>query len=451
MTKTSASEKDPQFPSEPVDAVVTPVQRFIHTEVSGGLVLLLAAGLALFAANSSLGSAYEAIWQTSIGLRIDGFLFEHSLRHWINDGLVTLFFFVVGLEIKREIVLGELSVPGALILPAVAAAGGMVVPAALYLALVSGPEAAAGWGAVMATDIAFVVGGMALLGKRIPRSLYVFMLSLAIADDVGAILVIAVGYSHDVNFLALGLGGAGLLVVAAMRWLGVRVQLAYWGVGLLIWLAVHESGVHATVVGVALGLLTPVKPWVDENRLNSFLDWGRKAKEPEGPPNAKPEVVHQRLARAAKESLSTQQQLEARLHPWTAFIVLPLFALANAGIAVSAVTGFDSIALATAAGLAIGKPFGIVAFTWLAVTLKVAALPKGVTWSMLLGAGMLAGIGFTMALFVAQIAFQGAALDSAKLGILAGSLISALAGLGLLFVVGRKPASVAGSGSKAGR
>lgn len=446
MTKDHAPV-GPQLPSEPVDAVVTPVQRFIHTEVSGGLVLLLAAGLALFAANSSFGSAYESIWQTSIGLSVDGYRFEHSLRHLINDGLVTLFFFVVGLEIKREIVLGELSVPGALILPAVAAAGGMIVPAALYLALVSGPEASAGWGAVMATDIAFVVGCMAILGKRIPRSLYVFMLSLAIADDVGTILLIAVGYSHEVNILALGLGGAGLLVVATMRWLGVRVQLAYWVVGILIWSAVLESGVHATVVGVALGLMTPVRPWVDENRLNNFLDWSRKAKQPEGPPNAKPKIVHKRLARAAAESLSAQQQLEARLHPWTTFVILPLFALANAGIAVSAATGFDSIALATAAGLAIGKPVGIVAFTWLAVTLKVAALPKGVTWPMLLGAGMLAGIGFTMALFVAQIAFQGAALDSAKLGILAGSVISAMAGLGLLFFVGRRPADVVKSGS----
>lgn len=430
----------PQFPSEPVDAVVTPVQRFIHTEVSGGLILLLATAVAMFAANSNLASSYQALWQVNIGLRIDGFVFEHSLRHWINDGLVTLFFFVVGLEIKRELVLGELSVPGALVLPAVAAAGGMIVPAALYLALASGPGASAGWGSVMATDIAFVVGCMALLGRRIPHSLYIFMLSLAIIDDIGAILVIAVGYSRDIDFLALGLGGGGLVTVALMRWLGVRAQLAYWAVGVLTWLAVYESGVHPTVVGVALGLMTPARPWVDEARFDSFLDWGRKAEQPEGPANAKPEVVHQRLARAAKESLSAQQQLEALLHPWTAFLVLPLFALANAGIAVSATTGLDSIALATAVGLAVGKPLGIVAFTWLAVVLKVGAKPRDVTWPMLLGAGMLAGIGFTMALFVAQIAFQDAALNSAKLGVLAGSVVSAIAGLGLLFVVGRTAA-----------
>jgi NhaA family Na+:H+ antiporter len=437
MTNIDAPDR-PEFPSEPVDAVVTPFQRFIHTEVSGGLVLFLATGVAMFAVNSNLASAYQSIWQLNIGLRIDGYVFEHSLRHWINDGLVTLFFFVVGLEMKREMVLGELSAPRALILPALAAAGGMIVPAALYLSMASGPGASAGWGAVMATDIAFVVGCMALLGGRIPRSLYLFMLSLAIIDDMGAILVLAVGYSHDIGFVALGLGCAGLLAVAVMRWLGVRVQLAYWAVGILTWFAVHESGVHATVVGVALGLMTPVKPWVDETKLDSFLDWGRKARQREGPPNAKPEVVHQRLARAAKESLSAQQRLEARLHPWTAFLILPLFALANAGIAISTATGPDPIALATAAGLAVGKPLGIVAFTWLAVTLKFAAKPDGVTWPMLLGAGMLAGIGFTMALFVAQIAFQGAALDSAKLGILAGSVVSAIAGLTLLFLVGRK-------------
>lgn len=432
----------PEFPSEPVDAVVTPLQRFIHTEVSGGLVLLAAAVIAMGIANSFLAPAYQSLWQTTIGLRIGDATIDYSLRHWINDGLVTLFFFVVGLEIKRETVRGELSAPGALILPAVGAAGGMIVPAALYLFMVSGPEAQAGWGTVMATDIAFVVGCMALLGKRVPRSLYAFMLSLAIIDDVGAILVIAVGYSDGVNPLALALAAAGLGVVLLIRWLGVRNQVVYWGVGILIWFAVHQSGVHATIAGVALGLMTPVKPWVDENRLDGFLDWGRESTQPEGAANAKPEAVHQRLARAAKESLSPQQRLEAQLHPWTAFVVLPLFALANAGIAISAATGFDPITLATAVGLAVGKPVGILGFVWLAVTLKLAKKPDDISWPMVLGVGMLAGIGFTMALFVGQIAFQGAALDSAKLGILAGSVISAVAGMSLLFVVGRKPEAV---------
>ena len=432
----------PEFPQERIDAIATPFQRFIHTETAGGGVLLLAAISALLVANSALGPAFDSLWATSAGLRIGGAVWDFPLRHWINDGLVTLFFFVVGLEIKREIAHGELSAPGAAVLPVVAAAGGMIVPAALYLALASGPQAAAGWGVVMATDIAFVVGCLALLGKRVPDSLRVFVLALAIIDDIGAILVIALGYSQEFHVVPFAGALLGLGITALMQWLGVRPVLAYWFVGLLIWAALHESGIHPTIAGVALGLLTPVTAWVDPKRLDRFLAAARLAAsaELEKRPEHKPEMVRQQLARAAWESISPQQRLEDGLHPWSAFFVLPLFALANAGVVISFAGAFDPITLAIVVGLAVGKPVGIFAFSWAAVTLGFARKPRDITWPMLLAAGSLAGIGFTMALFIGNLAFHGSALESAKLGILIASLISGAAGMGLLWILTAKKA-----------
>jgi NhaA family Na+:H+ antiporter len=425
----------PEFPVERIDAVVSPFQRFLHTESAGGMVLLVAAVIALAVANSPLGPAFEAFWNIPVGLRLGGIVWEHSLRHWINDGLVTLFFFVVGLEIKRELVNGELSRPGAAALPLVAALGGMVMPAAVYLALASGPQASAGWGVVMATDIAFVVGCLALLGKRVPDSLRILMLALAIIDDIGAILVIAVGYSHGFHAIPFAAALGGLGITALLRWLGVRPLFAYWCVGILTWLALHESGIHPTIAGVALGLMTPVRPWVDEGRLDSFLAWARQDSDSEAAPPAHQPKVRRALARATRESISPQERLESGLHPWSAFLVLPLFALANAGVAVSFAGIFDPITFATIAGLAIGKPVGIFVFSWVAVTLGFARKPADIGWQMLLAAGLLAGIGFTMSLFIANLAFHGAALESAKLGILTASLLAGVLGMAWLFAL----------------
>lgn len=439
MNKTPPPPR-PEFPAEPIDPVASSFKRFIHTEVAGGVVLLAAALVALTLANLPLGSAFEMFWSTPVGLRIGEHVWEYPLRHWLNDGLVTLFFFVVGLEIKREIVTGELSAPGALMLPLAAAVGGMVVPAAVYLAIASGPQAGAGWGVVMATDIAFVVGCLALVGRRIPDSLRVFVLALAIVDDIGAILVIAVGYSHGFHAgpFMLALGGLGATVL--MRWLGVRAQFAYWLVGLAIWAALHESGIHPTIAGVALGLLTPVTAWIDESRLQRFLSWARKA--PLGAPDApsaSSRTALRAVARAVRESISPQQRLEDAVHPWSAFLVLPLFALANAGVAVSAESSADPIALAVVCGLVIGKPLGIVLFSWLAVTAGLARLPADMRWGHVAAAGMLAGIGFTMALFIAGLAFDDSALDAAKIGILLGSSISGLVGMALLLILRSPP------------
>ena len=424
-------ETRPRFPAEPIDRLLTPFQSFIHTEAAGGAVLLVAAIVALIAANSPLGPAFESFWSTPVGVNFGTFVWEGSLRHWINDGLVTLFFFVVGLEIKREIVMGELSRKGAVALPFAAALGGMLVPALIYLSIA--PEARAGWGVVVATDIAFVVGCMALLGKRVPDSLKVFLLALAIIDDIGAILVIGVGYSHGFHLVPFLLALAGLGVTALMQWLGVRPVSAYWVVGVLIWAALHESGIHPTIAGVALGLLTPVRPWVDETRFDQFLDWARETMGAEQEePGQKHVAVRRAVARAAQESISPQQRLENSVHPWSAFIVLPLFALANAGVAIGPVDRLDSITMGIIAGLVIGKPVGIFAFAWLAVTIGIARKPTGTRWPQMLGAGLLAGIGFTMALFIANLAFAGGELESAKIGILVASLLAGVAGMAVL-------------------
>ena len=432
----------PQFPAERFDVIATPFQRFLHTEAAGGVILLLAAVAALVIANSAFGPAFEAFWQTPVGINVGDIQWTHSLRHWINDGLVTLFFFVVGLEIKREMVTGELSKKGAIALPLAAALGGMVVPAALYLAIA--PDAPAGWGVVMATDIAFVVGCMALLGKRIPDSLRVFVLALAIIDDIGAILVIGIGYSHGFHLVPFLLALAGLGVTALMQWLGVRPVSAYWVVGFLTWAALHESGIHPTIAGVALGLLTPVRPWVDETRFDHFLGWAREAMGPAEDQSS--EDVRRAVARAAHESISPQRRLENSVHPWSAFVVLPLFALANAGVAIEAVDLFNAITLGVIAGLVVGKPLGIFLFAWVAVKLGIASKPGDIGWPHVLGAGMLAGIGFTMALFIANLAFSGLALESAKLGILLASLIAGVVGMAVLLAITTRKPRVVGAG-----
>jgi Na+:H+ antiporter, NhaA family len=424
----------PQFPKEPIDRFVTPFQRFIHTEAAGGAVLLVAAVAAFVIANSAFGPSFESFWNTPVGLQFGDLAWEHSLRHWINDGLVTLFFFVVGLEIKREIVIGELSKKGAIALPFAGAFGGMLVPALIYLAV--SPQAPSGWGIVMATDIAFVVGCMALLGRGIPDSLRVFVLALAIIDDIGAILVIGVGYSQGFPLVPFLLALAGLGLTGLMQWLGVRPVAAYWVVGLFVWAALHESEIHPTIAGVALGLLTPVSPWIDETRFDHFLTWAREAMgSAQGELGRAPESVRRAVARAARESISPQRRLENSVHPWSAFFVLPLFALANAGVAITTVDLFDSITFGVIGGLAIGKPVGIFCFAWFAVRLGVARKPGDVGWLHIFSAGILAGIGFTMALFIANLAFEGAALEFAKFGILMASLISGVTGMVMLVAV----------------
>lgn len=423
-----------QVPAQPIDRLVSPLVRFLHVEAASGVVLLVCTVVALALANSPLSDTFVGLWKTKVGFTWGGLEMEHSLKHWINDGLMAIFFFVVGLEVKREIVAGELRNPRQAALPVAAAIGGMVLPAGLYLLLQAGEPGARGWGIPMATDIAFVVGCLAVLGSRVPPYLRVLLLSLAIVDDIGAILVIAIGYTDDIDAVALGLAFAGLVLVLGLARAGVRSFAVYTGVGVLVWLAFHESGVHATLAGVILGLLTPNRARVSRGQLGEMLGAaGRIFRGDAETPAVAPGTDDVRLLQqAARETVSPLEYLEKTLHPWVGFVIMPLFALANAGVVLSPAGFGDPIALAVMAGLVIGKPVGILLAVALVVRLLVGELPGGLTWGTVIGAGFLAGIGFTMSLFIAGLALEGEALEAAKVGILGASALAAATGMGLL-------------------
>jgi NhaA family Na+:H+ antiporter len=418
----------------PIHRLTTPVRRFLEIEAASGAVLLLCAVAALLVANSPLGHAFHGFWQTPLRVGVGGWELNKSLEWWTNDGLMTVFFFVVGLEIKRELVTGELRTLRKAALPVVAAVGGMLVPAGVYALFGHTGAAARGWGIPMATDIAFVVGVMAAFGRRVPFGLKIFLLSLAIADDMGAVLVIALAYTDQLDLLMLALAGGGFALTVALNLLGVRPVPVYVLVGAATWLAVYKSGIHPTVAGVLLGLLTPYRAWLGKDTLRLALDdvAGRLNDRPEQAEMTPADVTLLRYA--AREAVAPLQRLEDRLHPWVGFVIMPVFALANAGVAVKLAAVTDPVALAVAAGLVVGKPVGIVLFSWVAVRLRLAALPTGVTWRMTLAAGFLGGIGFTMSLFVGGLAFPESPelLADAKTGILLGSGVAAVLGAAVL-------------------
>ena len=411
-----------------VGRLVEPIARFMGVESSGGLILLACAVAALLLANSALSASFRSFWETPTGVKLGDFELIEPLRFWINDGLMTLFFFIVGLEIKRELVDGELADPRKALLPVMAAVGGMVVPAAVYALGLWGRPGQAGWGVPMATDIAFVVGFLTLLGPRVPNGLKILLLTLAIADDIGAVLVIALAYSGQIAVGPLGLAGAGLGLVLLLRSLGVRSVLVYFAVGAGVWLALLESGVHPTVAGVGLGLLTPAHPLVGRGILTDVV----------GELYARLRGIQSGTPQPAPEASSPAERLEHALHPWAAFVIMPVFALANAGVKVEAHSLATPIALAVSAGLVLGKPAGIVLFSYASVRMGWARLPGEVDWRTVLGASCLGGIGFTMSLFVAGLALEGAQVDEAKVGILAGSAVSAILGCLLLMAALRR-------------
>jgi NhaA family Na+:H+ antiporter len=422
-----------RLPTGLVDRLTKPFAYFLHIEAAAGAILLLFTVAALVLSNSPWSHSFLSAWETPLGIRVGSFEFDRPVKEWINDALMTLFFFLVALELKRELVLGELKNPRMAALSIAGALGGMLVPAALYLVLQLGGPGARGWGTVMATDTAFVIGCLALLGSRIPQSLRVFMLSLAIVDDIGAILVVAIGYSSHISWVALALAAGGIVAVRAMTLAGVRGLPIYFLAGVLIWIAVDASGIHATITGVILGLMTPARRWVSDERLYAILD--RVVAHPagdEGSGATKDRRTLQMAEIAARETLSPVERLEIGLHPWVGFVIMPLFAFANAGLPLSLSDLSNSVTLAVFVGFALGKPVGVLAFSWLAVHLGIAIRPLDLSWRMLAGGGLLAGIGFTMALFIAQLAFDKSLIDSAKLGIFLASLISAVAGLAVL-------------------
>jgi NhaA family Na+:H+ antiporter len=428
-----------RLPREPADRFTRPFARFLRIEAAAGGVLLLCAMAALALSNSPWSGAYLSFWDTRIGLHWGGAELTHTLRRWIDDGAMTLFFFVVSLELKRETVLGELRDPRTTAFSIAAALGGMLVPAALFWLVARGSSGAHGWGIVMATDTAFVIGGLALLGRRIPRNLRLFLLSLAIFDDIGAILVIAVAYGRELQWVALAWAAAAFAATWVAGRLGIRHVAAYAVLGVLAWLALDASGLHPTLAGVVLGLMTPTRTWVSGSRLQAIL--GKAIAHPAGASRddgAQERKDVQRAGVAAREAVSPVERLELALHPWVAFAVLPLFALANAGLVLSPVGVDWRLALAVTVGLCCGKPLGVLALCWLATRLRLGARPAGLSWSLIAGGALLTGVGFTMSLLIAELALAPAILDSAKLGILCGSALSAASGLGVLALLTRR-------------
>ena len=373
---------------------------FIHHEAAGGMVLLAAAIAALLVANTPLAWLYDQFLDTPVAVRVGPLALDKPLLLWINDGLMAVFFFLIGLEIKRELLRGELSTIGQAMLPAIAAIGGMVVPAAIYASLNAGDAVALrGWAIPSATDIAFAVGVLALLGDRVPASLKIFLLALAILDDLGAILIIAAFYTSDLYWLALLLAAAGVALLWLLNAGGVTRFAPYLLTGIFIWVCVLKSGVHATLAGVIVGLAIP-------------------------------------LTNDTPDRPSLLEQLEESLHPWVAFGVVPLFAFANAGVSLQGLSlarVLDAVPLGIALGLFIGKPVGIFCATWAAVRAGLAPQPQGARWVQVLGVGMLGGIGFTMSLFIGMLAFSDSThATQLRLGVLFGSLLSAMAGYAVL-------------------
>lgn len=423
--------------------------RFTRLQASGGILLVISTVLALFLANSQFADTYFQLWKTDFSIMFGEVGLSKYLLKWVNDGLMVLFFFVVGLEIKREVTVGELASPRKAALPLMAAIGGMVVPAAFYALLNIGTEGMDGWAIPMATDIAFMLGLLALLGRRVPLSLRVFFTALAIVDDLGAVMVIAFFYTSGILWTALGIGGLILLVLIALNWLGVRNPLPYALLGIGLWLAFLQSGVHPTIAGVLLAFTIPSQTRV---RAQAFMAQciavlGGVEGEDLAIEGAEVEMSDRRQAAAhtleaiAERMQSPAQRLEHSLTPWATYLVLPIFALANAGVAISTDLGAlfsNRVALGIIVGLVLGKSLGITLFTWLAIKLGIAELPSRVGWTQLFSATWLAGIGFTMALFIGNSAFTDPAqLATAKLAILVASLISGVIGFGSLIVTSR--------------
>ena len=381
--------------------LISPLERFLSVEASSGILLLLAALAALVWANSPGRAAYENLLHAPLGFRVGRFAFERNVDFLVDDVLMVVFFFVVGLEIKREVRAGELSELRKAALPAFAALGGMLVPAGIYLLFNAGTAAVGGWGIPMATDIAFAVGILALLGKRVPAPLRILLLALAVIDDLGAIIVIALFYSSGIGVVGLAVAAGGVLLIFLMQKLGVRSPWAYILPGIVIWAGTYAGGVHPTIAGVVIGLCTPIRAWPQ------------------------------------REAESPLERLQGSLHGWVAFAIMPVFALANAGVSLDAARlagGGATVMIGVVVGLVVGKPVGIMVVSWLAVRAGLAALPSGVRWSGVLVVGLVAGIGFTMALFIATLAFPpGPLIEVAKLAILMASLVAGAIGL----VVGR--------------
>jgi Na+:H+ antiporter, NhaA family len=395
----------------------SPFRKFMQLESAGGIILLAGAALAMLLKNSPGGSIYDAFLNTPAVIQIGALVIAKPLVLWINDGLMAVFFFLIGMELKREVMIGELSQPSQIALPGIAAIGGMLVPAVLYYLLTKGnPAAVQGWAIPTATDIAFALGVLSLVGPGVPVTLKLFLMTLAIIDDLGAIIIIALFYTDDLSFNSLLVAGGAILALSYMKWRGVQKIAPYMAVGLVLWVAVLKSGVHATLAGVILGFFIPLRATDEDGSQHSPLD----------------RMIHD-------------------LHPVVAFGILPLFAFANAGIYLGNMTAdavLSGVPLAVAIGLFVGKQVGVFGFTWLAIRFGLAERPAGTSWGQLYGVAILCGIGFTMSLFIGSLSFEGTDLGYSrpdKLGVIVGSIVSGLVGYALLKWLARSPSAPSGS------
>ena len=403
-------------------SIIRPLRDFLAAEASGGVAVVLAAVVALVWANSPWSGSYQTLWTTDLGVRLGRYGFTLDLRHWVNEGLMTAFFLVVGLEIKRELVEGELRERRKALVPVVAALGGMVVPALLFVALNLGTSQVGGWGTPMATDIALAVGILALAGPRFPAGAKLFLLALAIVDDIGAILVIAVFYGSGGRRASLGVAAVVVVAVMVVRRMGVTALGVYGCLGVVLWWALHDGGVHPTLAGVIMGLLAPTRPFIsreliDHEELADVSD-----------------VEHAvETVRLARSSVSIVEWLEHRLHPWTSFVIVPIFAIANAGIEISTASLRDAagarLVWGIGLGLLVGKPLGIMVATYMVVRLGAGSLPEDTTWRNIAAVAIVAGVGFTVSLFVSELAFEGSDVDNAKIAVLAASIAAGTIGL----------------------
>jgi NhaA family Na+:H+ antiporter len=421
------------------EQAVATLERFLHVEAVSGIVLLLAAAVALIWANSPFSHSYHALWHLPVSIGLGSFTFSQPLHFWINDGLMTVFFLVVGMEIRREIHEGALSEPRQAALPVAAAAGGVIAPALIYLALNTDPVRGLGWAVPTATDIAFAVGVLALLGRSVPGSVRVFLLALAIIDDVIAVLIIAFFYSGGLDLMGFMIVLLGIAMVLGLQRIGAGSAYAYVLPGAVVWAGLLVSGAHPTLAGVVLGLMTPVRRRPLHEHPVQMVS--RVAEELRGRDEAGTKDAH-RLARplrqlrlARREMLPPVVRVQTALHPWVAYGVMPVFALANAGVSTGdmelSASGAQRVTLGVAVALVAGKPLGVMAASWLVMRLGWCRMPPGISWGGVLLVGLLAGIGFTMSIFIAMLAFADEnLLGAAKLGVLLGSLVAALLGLG---------------------
>lgn len=443
---TSITSQKKITPQQPPHRLLLPFQRFVHAEASSGILLLLCTLVALFWANSIWADRYTSLWQTKLTFGLGSFILSKSLLLWINDGLMAIFFFVVGLEIKREVLVGELSSLRQASLPIAAAVGGMIFPALIYLIFNAGQPGALGWGIPMATDIAFALGVLSLLGKRVPLSLKVFLTAVAIVDDIGAVLVIALFYTANLSWLSLAVGAGFLVVLILVNRAGIRHPLIYALLGVGLWLAFLKSGVHATIAGVLLAMTIPSRTRINAEDFlaegHFLLDEFAQSGDPGMAilSNRRQRASVQALEKACQQVESPLQRLEHNLHPWTAYAIMPLFALANAGVSLSGnnfAALLHPVTLGVIAGLVVGKQLGILLAVWLLVRSGIAVKPDELSWRQYYGVGWLAGIGFTMSLFISGLAFgDSSLLTAAKVGVLAASLIAGT--IGWLILSGSK-------------